>query len=50
MFLDGWMDGWMDGQMEVKANLMIAYSNQKECRNETRKNAEGNENRERKKA
>ena len=27
--MDGWMDGWVDGWEEVKAILMIAYSNQK---------------------
>ena len=32
--MDGWMGGWMDGWMDVKAVLRIAYSNQKEHRNE----------------
>ena len=26
----GWMGGWVDGWMDGKANLRIAYSNQKD--------------------
>jgi beta-glucanase (GH16 family) len=29
--MDGWMGGWMDGWMGGKAELRIAYSNQKYC-------------------
>jgi hypothetical protein len=28
-WMDGWVGGWVDGWMEVKADLSIAYSNQK---------------------
>ena len=29
--MDEWMHGWVDGWMDVKAVLMIAYSNKKFC-------------------
>ena len=31
---EGWMDGWMGGWVEAKAGLRIAYSNQKQMRND----------------
>ena len=27
--MDGWVDAWMGGWMDVRAELRIAYSNQK---------------------